>query len=69
MRGTVEGVLLESMANIFTRIFGTKNNRELARMGKIVARVNACEGNFDADFEDLYAGRPARCTKSVPFGS
>ncbi len=54
MRGTVEGVLLESMANIFTRIFGTKNNRELARMGKIVARVNACEGNFDAD-TDLIA--------------
>ncbi|MDG2277924.1 MAG: preprotein translocase subunit SecA, partial [Pseudomonadales bacterium] len=36
------------MANMFTRLFGTKNGRELRRMDKIVDRVNAVEGEFDA---------------------
>ncbi|XOV84324.1 MAG: preprotein translocase subunit SecA [bacterium] len=35
------------MANIFTSMFGSKNNRELKRMGKIVARINALEDDFD----------------------
>lgn len=35
------------MANIFTSMFGSKNGRELKRMGKIVAHVNACEDSFD----------------------
>ncbi len=42
------------MANIFTRIFGTKNTRELKRMGKIVARINELEAEFEA-FTDLPA--------------
>ncbi len=36
------------MANIFTSMFGSKNNRELKRMGKIVARINALEDDFDS---------------------
>ena len=35
------------MANIFTSILGTKNSRELKRMGKIVARINKLEDSFD----------------------
>jgi preprotein translocase subunit SecA len=35
------------MANLFTSIFGTKNGRELKRMGKIVVRVNEFEASFD----------------------
>ena len=35
------------MANIFTSIFGTKNGRELKRMGKIVRRINELEESFD----------------------
>ncbi len=42
------------MANFLTRLFGTKNSRELKRMGKIVARVNDLEAEFDAD-TDLVA--------------
>ena len=37
------------MANFFTSIFGTKNSRELKRMGKIVRRINEFEESFDAD--------------------
>ena len=37
-----------AMANIFTSMFGSKNNRELKRMGKIVARINAIEDDFDS---------------------
>ncbi|MEM9620239.1 MAG: preprotein translocase subunit SecA [Pseudomonadota bacterium] len=36
------------MANFLTSIFGTKNSRELKRMGKIVARVNDLEDEFDS---------------------
>lgn len=35
------------MANFLTRLFGSKNSRELRRMRKIVERVNALEENFD----------------------
>ena len=38
-----------SMANILTKIFGTKNGRELKRMAKSVERVNEFEDSFDAD--------------------
>ena len=36
------------MANFFTRLFGTKNSRELARMQKIVELVNDQEAHFDS---------------------
>jgi preprotein translocase subunit SecA len=35
------------MANIFTALLGTKNGRELKRMGKIVKRINELEDSFD----------------------
>ncbi len=35
------------MANIFTRIFGTKNGRELKRMRKVVKLVNALEEEYE----------------------
>ena len=35
-------------ASLFRRVFGTKNSRELKRMGKIVAQVNALETRFEA---------------------
>ena len=36
------------------KLFGTKNSRELKRMGKIVARINALEGDMQAlSDEDL----------------
>ena len=31
------------VSGIFVKVFGTKNSRELKRMGKLVARVNAFE--------------------------
>ncbi len=37
------------MANFLTRLFGTKNSRELARMQKIVEQVNNQEANFDSN--------------------
>lgn len=42
------------MANFLTRIFGTKNGRELRRMRKIVEKVNALEDNYD-QYTDLVA--------------
>ncbi|MEM7096929.1 MAG: preprotein translocase subunit SecA [Pseudomonadota bacterium] len=40
------------MANFFTRLFGSKNNRELRRMRKMVAKVNDLEAQFD-QYTDL----------------
>ncbi|MFL6872309.1 MAG: preprotein translocase subunit SecA [Candidatus Azotimanducaceae bacterium] len=36
------------MANFFTRLFGSKNARELRRMQKIVERINALEETLDS---------------------
>ena len=41
------------MANFFTRIFGSKNSRELRRMQKIVERINALEATLDGDTDLL----------------
>ena len=35
-------------ASLFRRVFGTKNSRELKRMGKVVERINALEPRFEA---------------------
>jgi len=52
------------MANFFTSLFGTKNGRELKRMGKIVRRINELEASYDestdlraktAEFKDRVA--------------
>ena len=36
------------IGNIFRKIFGSKNGRELKRMGKLVARINALEEDMKA---------------------
>ena len=41
------------MAKFFTRIFGSKNSRELRRMQKIVERINALEATLDGDTDLL----------------
>ena len=40
------------VSGIFVKVFGTKNTRELKRLGKIVARVNACEAQMQALSDD-----------------
>ena len=42
------------MANFLARLFGTKNSRELKRMGRLVQRINELEGQF-TDETDLIA--------------
>ena len=42
------------MANFLARLFGTKNSRELKRMGSLVQRINELEGQF-TDQTDLVA--------------
>ena len=43
----------KTMANFFTRIFGSKNSRELRRMQKIVERINTLEATLDGDTDLL----------------
>ena len=42
------------MANFLARLFGTKNSRELKRMGRLVQQVNDLESRFTAQ-TDLVA--------------
>jgi preprotein translocase subunit SecA len=42
------------MANFLARLFGTKNSRELKRMGRLVQRINELEEKFSVD-TDLVA--------------
>jgi preprotein translocase subunit SecA len=42
------------MANFLARLFGTKNTRELKRMGRLVQRINELEQQFDPE-TDLIA--------------
>ena len=42
------------MANFLARLFGTKNTRELKRMGRLVQRINELEQQFDPE-TDLVA--------------
>ncbi|MFT7257554.1 MAG: preprotein translocase subunit SecA, partial [Candidatus Azotimanducaceae bacterium] len=37
---------------VFNKIFGSKNDRELKRMGKVVTRINDLESTFEA-FSDV----------------
>ena len=41
------------MANFFTRLFGSKNARELRRMQKLVEQINALEDSLDASVDLL----------------
>ncbi|HBK19235.1 MAG: preprotein translocase subunit SecA [OM182 bacterium] len=41
------------MANFFTRLFGTKNTRELKRMQKVVETINALEPDFHGETDLL----------------
>ena len=36
------------MANFLARLFGTKNSRELKRMGRLVQQINDLESRFTA---------------------
>ncbi|MFT4718854.1 MAG: preprotein translocase subunit SecA [Candidatus Azotimanducaceae bacterium] len=40
---------------VFNKIFGSKNDRELKRMGKVVARINDLETTFEARSDDEIA--------------
>jgi preprotein translocase subunit SecA len=54
------------MANFLARLFGTKNSRELKRMGRLVQRINELEEKFSSD-TDL-AARTAELRQRLESG-
>ena len=48
-------------ASLFHRVFGTKNSRELKRMGKVVDRINALEPRF----QELTDAQLQACTDAL----
>ena len=53
------------MANFLARLFGTKNTRELKRMGRLVQRINELEQQFDPE-TDLIAHTAALRERLAP---
>ena len=49
------------IASLFHRVFGTKNSRELKRMGKVVDRINALEPRF----QELTDAQLQACTGAL----
>ena len=57
------------MVNIFRRIFGSRNDRVLRRMGKVVQRINALEPTIMALSDDELRGKTAELRKRHAAGA
>ena len=45
--------------SLLSKIFGSKNQRELKRMGKLVTRINSLEADFEALSDDQLKAKTA----------
>jgi preprotein translocase subunit SecA len=53
---------------VLKKLFGTKNSRELKRMGKIVARINALEADFESLDDDALKAATERFRERLEAG-
>ncbi len=56
------------IAGVFKKVFGSKNDRELKRMGKIVAQINALEESFTALSDDALKQKSAEFKQRLAGG-
>ena len=56
------------IGNIFRKVFGSKNSRELKRMGKIVARINALEEEMKALSDEQLGAKTAEFREAFQKG-
>jgi len=56
------------IANIFKKIFGTKNDRELKRLRKVVAKINALEPDMQALSDEQMRNKTAEFKQRVAEG-
>lgn len=56
------------IANIFKKIFGTKNDRELKRLRKVVAKINALEPDMQALADEDFLNKTAEFKERVSGG-
>jgi len=56
------------IGNLFRKIFGSKNSRELKRMGKIVARINALEEGLQALSDEQLKAKTAELRDQLAAG-
>ncbi len=57
------------IGNLFRKIFGSKNSRELKRMGKLVARINALEETVSALSDDELKAKSAEFRQRLEQGA
>ena len=56
------------IAELFKKIFGSKNQRELKRMGKLVSRINALEADCQALSDEQLRGKTAQFKSALASG-
>ncbi len=56
------------IGNIFRKVFGSKNSRELKRMGKIVARINALEEDMKALSDEQLGAKTGEFREAIQKG-
>ncbi len=56
------------IGNIFRKVFGSKNSRELKRMGKIVARINALEEGMKALSDEQLGAKTGEFREAIQKG-
>lgn len=56
------------IGNLFRKIFGSKNSRELKRMGKIVTRINALEEELQALSDEQLRAKTAEFRTALESG-
>ncbi|WP_349677977.1 DEAD/DEAH box helicase, partial [Thalassolituus sp. UBA3500] len=56
------------IGNIFRKVFGSKNSRELKRMGKIVARINALEEDMKALSDEQLGAKTGEFKEAIQKG-
>ena len=56
------------VGGIFVKVFGTKNGRELKRMSKLVAQVNACEPQMQALSDDDLKAKTVEFRRRIDSG-
>jgi len=56
------------IGNLFRKIFGSKNSRELKRMGKLVARINEFEASLESLTDDQLKAKTAEFREQLAAG-
>ena len=56
------------IGNVLKKVFGSKNERELSRLRKVVVKINACEAAIQALSDDALMAKTAEFRQQLVEG-